>query len=335
MNLEKWKKAVINLEGAADSQSPYKSHFQIRELSEKMNSGELTKEEFDVQMDQMFSDYSHVSRDLRYKGTAIFFKKNNDYYLLTARHVLIDKEGGQHLSELLTRNLSKIPEGFYKDSKIRLGAESKHNTVFSIFFRIPSLEEMRNGNINPPVLMNLQAGSPQVQRLTLSDEELDLGVISLNYTIERRFLNNLLENGYVPIEPEDITEEPTREGEDIFTVGYPVSVSWLGELGKDDATKNWGSDSYSLPAFSFGKISMLSDQLNYFWGDITINPGNSGGPIIENDKMVGIVSAQATYNDVGIPCGMGIKAKFINHLITEQEQKDKFLNQFQPPEVTQ
>lgn len=62
---------------------------------------------------------------------------------------------------------------------------------------------------------------------------------------------------------------------------------------------------------------------------MSIYPGNSGGPIIEVDKIVGIVSAQPTIPveeseelRTRIPFGKIIKAKFIAELLSIQEQKD-------------
>jgi len=74
---------------------------------------------------------------------------------------------------------------------------------------------------------------------------------------------------------------------------------------------------------------MLHNVLPFYWVDMSIYPGNSGGPIIEIDKIVGIVSAQPTIPveeseelRTRIPFGKIIKAKFIAELLSIQEQKD-------------
>ncbi len=75
---------------------------------------------------------------------------------------------------------------------------------------------------------------------------------------------------------------------------------------------------------------MLHDALPFFWADISIFPGNSGGPLVANDRLVGVVSAQATLpiDDVPdvrtrIPFGRIIKTKFVRNLLELQEQKDR------------
>lgn len=67
-----------------------------------------------------------------------------------------------------------------------------------------------------------------------------------------------------------------------------------------------------------------------FWADISIYPGNSGGPVIANNRLVGIVSAQAMLpiDDVPhvrtrIPFGRIIKASYVRDLLKEQIQKDR------------
>jgi hypothetical protein len=74
---------------------------------------------------------------------------------------------------------------------------------------------------------------------------------------------------------------------------------------------------------------MVHDELPFFWADMSIYPGNSGGPVIEGDKIVGIVSGQPTIPvedseklRTRIPFGKIIKAKFIADLLSIQEQKD-------------
>lgn len=78
---------------------------------------------------------------------------------------------------------------------------------------------------------------------------------------------------------------------------------------------------------------MLHEDIYFFWVDMSIYPGNSGGPVIENEKLVGVVSSQATIPLDGaeqrrtrIPFGKIIKAKYIRDLISKQEQKDSWEN---------
>jgi len=67
---------------------------------------------------------------------------------------------------------------------------------------------------------------------------------------------------------------------------------------------------------------MCHPALPFFWADISIYPGNSGGPVIEDDKVVGIVSAQAIWEDARIPFARVIRMEHVRPLLDEQRRKD-------------
>ena len=89
---------------------------------------------------------------------------------------------------------------------------------------------------------------------------------------------------------------------------------------------------------------MLHKNLEYFWADMSIFGGNSGAPVIEADKLVGIVSALATtalaasvaeddenfhvYGRTPLPFGKMIKAHYIKALLEEQIKKDQRYQQW-------
>lgn len=75
---------------------------------------------------------------------------------------------------------------------------------------------------------------------------------------------------------------------------------------------------------------MLHDALPFYWVDMGVYPGNSGGPIVEDDRLVGIVSAQAMESidgmpdaRTGIPFAKIIKSRHLRALLDEQQQKDR------------
>ena len=74
---------------------------------------------------------------------------------------------------------------------------------------------------------------------------------------------------------------------------------------------------------------MVHEKLPFFWVDISIDAGNSGGPVIQDGKLVGIVSKQATTPVEGsptlrtrIPFGIVVQSKYILELLTIQSEKD-------------
>jgi hypothetical protein len=273
-SLEKWKRAVVHLECAADSD---------------MDRG-------------MF-------RDIRSRGTALFIESSDQYFLVTARHVVLNK-----LSD----------------------------TIYNMIFRVFSLEELASGGSPGPdpnrgrFLMNLGAGGSVFY--SFSEPDNDLGVISLNHLLYIEFRNDLLASGYRPVSIDDVDEGPSKEGAEVFSVGYPGSMATVATWA--ESLPMWASAAISQPCFSFGRVAMSHPLLDYFLIDQSIYPGNSGGPVVEEDRLIGIVSGQPTMRleyesdtsiparptleaRVRIPFGNIIKAKHIRPLIDKQINKDK------------
>jgi hypothetical protein len=335
---QKWKKAVIHLECATDSQSHEDFIKSMNALRNKYKDGNIPKNE----LDPIF----RKSRDIRSQGTAIFFQHEKRRYLITARHVLFNElEAKRRIEEEKTRSLS-YPENT-RSELLKSASERAINTVYNIIFRVPSLDEISGSQIKTQkFLMNLGAGVPWLAPYTFTNIELDLAIISLDQR-DKGFADELISAGYEPITLSDISEEDYPEGTEVFVVGYPFSTSVLGELNIPPAMLNWSSKYVSLPVFAFGRISMIHNLLYFFWCDISIYPGNSGGPaiayqgnnggpVIGNEKLVGIVSQQPlipvesldrsakTKLPFGsrIPFGKIIKAKYIKELLDIQIKKD-------------
>jgi Trypsin-like peptidase domain len=317
--MTKWKKAVIHLECATNSEHFSDRIKRIQGLQEDLSKGKITEQQFAEQMGGKI-------RDIRYHGTAIFLANGPKRYLLTARHVLWDELAAKSKYEEEARRAQDWPGPY-----LELAKESIINNIFGIIFRVPSLDEMMQ-SVTEPVhafLMNLGAGTPSTAPYTFSTPELDLAIISLDQR-DSTFADELLAHGYEPITLADIADGPSSEGCEIFTVGFPSSTALIGQMRLPPALANWRSSFFSLPTFSFGRVSMLHDSLRFFWADMSIYPGNSGGPVIENNKMVGIVSAQPTIPleeseelRTRIPFGKIIKAKFVADLLNAQEEKDR------------
>lgn len=313
---EEWKKAVVHLECAADSQSIEERIAYRDELRVKLDNEEISHEQY-------AEEKSKGSRDVRSQGTAIFLQHESRRYLVTARHVLFDEKSAQ-----------------YNHTQGLDGSDS----IFNIIFRVPSLDEVLlnqaiSENTRTEFLMNLGAGVSWMTPYTFSHPALDLAIISLDQRHNSRFADELIEKGYSPISLEDIAGQPSSEGADICAIGFPSATSLLGKMDLHPAEKNWASEYYSLPISSYGKVSMFHDALHFFWGDISIYPGNSGGPIIEDGKLVGIVSAQSSIwteemvnRENGdryplmartrIPFAQVIKSKYIFDLLQKQIEKD-------------
>src|SRR5712692_8810915 len=102
---QRWKRAVVHLEAATDSQSV---HDRIRRMQELQQSG-LDRPDA---MREIAKLALEGSRDIRFNGTALFLKHDGRHFLITARHVLHDEDGATHDLEEEFRRLEGVPPGF-------------------------------------------------------------------------------------------------------------------------------------------------------------------------------------------------------------------------------
>jgi hypothetical protein len=318
--LGKWKRAVIHLECATDSETWEERKKRIEAHNQMFEKGETPSP---------FPE-SGPSRDIRFEGTALFLLHAGRRYLLTARHVLHDEISAKRELEEEEQRALSWPEHMRQDL-LNSAAERAQTRIFNIIFRVRSLDELITVPF-PELLMNLGSGVTDFRPYTFSDPELDLALISLDQqSFDRRFADELQKLGYSPISSDDIAGGPDAEGQDVFTVGFPPATARIDEIDQDPGRTYWSSGGISLPVSSFGKVSMLHEALSFFWADMSILPGNSGGPVVANDRLVGIVSAQAAVpiDDVPtvrtrFPFAKIIKSKFVHRLLEEQEVKDRW-----------
>ena len=311
------------MECATDSEHFYDRIKRIDERRAMLDQGQISHEQF-------AEEILGRSRDIRFHGTALFLSHCGRRYLLTARHVVWDEQAAKHEFERAAQHSTSQPE-HARPTILELATTRAQNRIFNIIFRVPSLNEVlaeRDSN-HREFLMNLGAGSPSSVPYTFSDVDIDLALISLDQR-DSRFADELSVLGYVPIESSEIADGPDTEGTEVFTVGFPSSTALIGQVSQHPASAHWSSSHFSLPVASFGRVSMLHAALPFFWADMSIFPGNSGGPVIANNHLVGIVSAQATLpiDDVPnvrtrIPFGRIIKAGFVRALLDVQEKKDR------------
>lgn len=330
-SIARWKRAVIHLEVAEDSLS----------IRNRLDSLRALLDVDPQDRDEMERLSLLGNRDARWHGAALFVSRNERRYLLTARHVVYAELGAQRALEeklqwIESGGAATPPE--WKEKLRKEAREERRDEICSMIFRAPSLEELLSGwdPNRAEFLMSLGAGTSGTVPFTFSDPELDLAVISLDAR-DARFADQLIAAGYVPISYDEIEDAPSAEGAEVFVVGYPAP-SFVHTLDLSAGQSVWSSKHVSLPTFAFGRIAMLSEHLPYFWADINVTPGNSGGPVVEEDRLVGIVSGQArtyenTFEDdtgvptgkaeVGIPYGRIIKASYAKHLFDLQERKDR------------
>ena len=323
LDVERWKCCVVHLEAAADSADKDRREAALRKASGWLLSGGYPS-------DDEYAEGSQGLRDVRFRGTAIFVEHKSRHYLITARHVLTDEESAR-------RDLAAAP------AYLPRAEESIENWIFPIIFRVPSLDEIlaaapeKTAETERPVSAapanvtgaylelsrNIWSGAAQRSSYTFSDPSLDLAVISLEH--QYSFFRELWNKGYRPIYLDRNVEDcPSGEGAEVVAVGYPDSVSVLGQMPLNARSRMWASAVVSLPVFSWGHVAMQHKELPFFWADLTIYPGNSGGPVIESqsNKLVGIVSCQATVEGARVPFARVINAGIIRGLLESQSRND-------------
>src|SRR5688572_7274035 len=256
--LERWRRAVVHVEGAASSESPWAADRRWREYVERSLRGEAREGE---------KEEAGRSRsgDLRYTGTALFLVDAERYYLITARHVLYDPHRAKHDAEFEEEQLIGAPEFFAYFARRDL-ADRQMETIYSPILRIPSFREAlaRGPDYMPEALTSLAAGIPNRRPFTFSTPDLDLAVISLTQR-DQRFAEQLLEKGYEPIDAACLGAGPSRVGADVFTVGFPGAASTVSRLHPNRTAFYWKSSLVSLPVFSWGRVSMADELLDFFW----------------------------------------------------------------------
>jgi len=310
-SLEKWKHCVVNLE---------------------------------------FRSFNGESPNIR-TGTAILINYKNHYFLATASHLLLDNNVRSDIPiyQRLVKQIMRVP--LFDE----LNDETKRKKITkNIFFKdgrlfwqrqYPGFPYKNKGeDIASPKFIELsESTDPNDSALTISENN-DLAVISLrprlSELLSRIFMNDsifveeLLMLGYNPISIDEIGLGPSYEGADIFTVGYPSDVSHV--MTREEIKgkyEEYFSIDVTIPCFTFGKVSMVNTNLQYFWADLRIYYGNSGSPVIENNKLVGIVTHHAIMEAKDqfliIPFAKATKAEFFTNPETLPR---RFPNHFLSPE---
>lgn len=265
--IRRWQKSVFNIESSHEK-------YTLLELDQ------LYEKFIKANPNYSFPDSIRFMQSLRdqfvkVSGAATYIADGDKRYLITAKHVVYDRNWSTR-HKLSTRDKSFHTSGYFE----KLNSTITIKTPFDFYLK---------GKFNNFLLPEVKQDSAN-RPFTFSSDDIDLAIISLqeeNTIIIRKALD---EDGYTPIQIEDIdTLNNQIVGEDIFAIGFP-NYSILGQINKN--INIYQSKDVVLPLVTIGKIAMFHNQLQYFIGDITVYPGNSGGPVISNNKMIGLVSEQ-------------------------------------------
>lgn len=243
--IQKWTKAVVHLEALSSVAGD--------QLIQKWTNKEIDDSIF-------LKENERLTREApRYGGTAIYLEYKNQYYLITARHVLEDP----------------LTPG----------------EPFSRFFLVENGSNVSSSVALGPMMDHLKAGPVFGRRYIMSTKDQDIALINLSkWPAVTIFLNALKERGYVPISIGDIdTANKYEAGKEVISIGFPAEAT-VGQKHQDLARSNWESPTVSLPVVTFGTLRNDAMNAGWFSANIFVYHGNSGGPIIQDNKLIGIVS---------------------------------------------
>lgn len=358
IDMAKWKRAIINLEVRTRDTTGY-AEMRSNEIGYKEKLLAKVKDKIISADEYLDSAMAYnlrnptLSKKIIFTGTCIFYKAGGKRYLITARHVVFDTIGvafqKKYHNDTFDRSLQLFEDIFIiPNYSYELNDTSRnHIKITQTTINIKGISEgdkftksdsasseatlISNHRLFGFTAFEVVDKTPrECYPVTFSNAGLDLAILSLDNKyamylgdLKYKNLGDYLESkGYLPITIDDLADEPSSEGSNIFTVGFPGATSKVAFPNLSPVEKQFSALEQSLPVFAFGKVAMLAKELAYFWSDMSIYPGNSGGPVIENGKLVGIVSRQATNDGVRIPFGLIIKAKYVKELLKIQQQKD-------------
>ena len=357
-SVDRWKRAVVHIECATDSVPSFveRDRDRMRRMERWLNPFLRTWDRIRFWRGWMrFPPLRYLARrrnskafwkrvhsekhlDVRFFATALFVRHEGLPYLVTARHVLWDETLAKlELEQRLKQNqlMAKAFPNNWPAGRLEEEAQRAHKSsldhVVGRVLRVPTLGELlalpadQKLSHHGDVLMAMSAGP--MGSVTFSPPVKDLAVLSLdNQPFAFRWAEVLEDSGYAAISSTDFADEPSADGVDVMTIGFPGATAIVGDRGLTPSEQHWSSSAVCLPTLAFGKVAMRHSHLDYFWCDMSSYPGNSGAPVVEDDRLVGIVSAQATLPDdeqVRVPFAKVIKAKHILPLLDEQLRKDR------------
>ena len=273
-DIAQWQKCVVNLETEGRLFTKFEIEQKVEQYSQQGYS--IT------QLDSIKQKLTAVTAS--HTGTAVYVKDGNRKYLITAKHVLLDS--------VLTKE--KLYDKAHQLLKPGESVEAIYNRIS---VRTP-IDYARNNSINNRAVYNYEHVTSKLQPYVLLPDKSDndLAIISLQEKNYKLLDDILQQDGYQPIPVDKILSgEDLSVGEDIYTIGFPENISVVGKVDVPSNAPMYQLNQVVSPFTTFGKVSMSSTSLNFFYAAVPISFGNSGGPVIKDGHLVGIVSGINKY----------------------------------------
>lgn len=195
-------------------------------------------------------------------GSGFYINSDQSIYLVTARHVLINKETNTFFSKVI--ELSSYSKNLKDPVSNILSVDLALIEGCGLIKSDLSLDVlvMKIGDVDSSTFMFSTSVGVVVKQVS------QLGIIGVQIQNIKRYSDILIAN-------------------DVFVFGYPVSIG-LQHLSQFD---------YSRPLLRAGIIAGINDAVRSIVLDCPVYPGNSGGPVVEVEqegfeyryKIIGVV----------------------------------------------
>jgi hypothetical protein len=294
--MQSWTKAVVPVEAAQGDATKLQRARDVSDLVAWAGGGTLDPE----RLQAMLAPDADAARN---RGVALLLEAaDGSHYLVTACHLLWNaaEDAGAASQPLLA------PDRFWVSSSGPPDAATASQTGILSAMSQTELHVLTDTLDDPEKLGWFPA---------VSFPHLDLAVVRIDRH-DARLCDALKAAGYVFVRADTLTDGPSEEGAEVFVVGLEPTP----RTGNDRPHHDF------IPTLARGKVTLLRDVLSFFWTDISVSTGSSGGPIVEGDRIVGIMTPQVAPAErqgmaESIPASLATvaKAAYVKTLIRAHE----------------
>jgi hypothetical protein len=245
-------------------------------------------------------------------GTAIFLQYHGFHYLVTARHIIIDRR----TQDDMYSHIALIENRFRPKNRLRNAQIDSSNDNVYLGPGSDIIILQRWGIVD--------SAAHTYTPYEVSDANTDVGIYCLELGMTgRAFLATLNKRHYFPISIKDIdTTETYKPGSKIYALGFPEESF----VHKDSSYSHfWEAPIQSVLLMTQGRVELAWPGRPFFSGNVFVGHGFSGGPILFNNKLVGITSRGSAVivrkDDYGMAISVLVKSKEIIKILRILDQR--------------
>lgn len=256
-------------------------NIEVRSTNQKVNSI-INKEHYENKISE--TRFRELRDSLRaatpaYTGTAIFLEDKGKHFLLTVRHVVID----QFIDKPWDSNL-------VASAIILIENDTLLNPPLYLDFNLAVNENYRERML---WFYGAHGEGYKTSPYIMSSAKDDLAILCIDCdTNSLHFYKTLVDRGYVPLSTRDIDSAfKVKRGDNIYSIGFPEN-SQVGRI----KLPGWHypftrSSIVSIPVLTLGVFqNEFPTNSIFFDAKMFVYHGFSGAPVMNKNKLIGIVS---------------------------------------------